>query len=126
MRKLPEWIGKTDDTPIPARVKLRVFERCAGRCQGDTCGGRKITPPMKWECDHVVAIANGGANAEFNLQVLCVICHLSKTQRDVDEKSRVVRKRLKHLGLRKAKGRPMPGTKASGIRKRMDGTVERR
>ena len=26
-RSLPEWIGKTDDEPVPLRVKLRVFER---------------------------------------------------------------------------------------------------
>jgi len=31
----------------------------------------------------------------------------------------------KNFGL-KPKGRPMPGSKASGLRKRMDGTVERR
>jgi hypothetical protein len=25
MRKLPEWIGKTDNTAIPARVKIRLI-----------------------------------------------------------------------------------------------------
>jgi 5-methylcytosine-specific restriction endonuclease McrA len=81
---------------------------------------------MKWHCDHKVALVNEGENRESNLQVLCALCHLHKTAEDVAEKSRVVRKRLKHLGIRKAKGRPLPGTKASGLRKRINGRVEKR
>ena len=30
-RSVPEWIGKTDDTPAPPRVRLRVLERCEGK-----------------------------------------------------------------------------------------------
>jgi 5-methylcytosine-specific restriction protein A len=33
-REVPEWIGATDDAAIPARVRVRVFERYEGRCRG--------------------------------------------------------------------------------------------
>ena len=122
-RSVPEWRGKTDDTPVPPRVRLRVLDRAAHRC--DKCL-RLIIAGMKWHCDHKVALVNEGENRESNLQVLCALCHLHKTAEDVAEKSRVVRKRLKHLGIRKAKGRPLPGTKASGLRKRINGRVEKR
>ena len=38
-RTVPEWIGKTPDTPAPPRVRLRIFETFGGRCA--ICG-RKI------------------------------------------------------------------------------------
>jgi 5-methylcytosine-specific restriction protein A len=31
-RSVAEWIGKTDNTPVPPRVKMRIFERHNGRC----------------------------------------------------------------------------------------------
>jgi 5-methylcytosine-specific restriction endonuclease McrA len=123
MRSVAEWVGKSDDTAIPPRVKIRVFDATGGRC--NECL-RLITPGMGWQCDHIVALVNGGQNRETNLQPLCTLCHLHKTGRDVEVKAHTHAVRTKHLGLRKAKGRPMPGTKASGLRKRMDGRVERR
>ena len=30
---LPEWVGETPDTPVPKRVRIRVFERDRGQCQ---------------------------------------------------------------------------------------------
>ena len=31
-RSVALWIGKTDDTPAPPRVRLRVWDRCVGKC----------------------------------------------------------------------------------------------
>lgn len=31
-RDVEEWIGKTPDSAIPKRVRLRVFERLGGQC----------------------------------------------------------------------------------------------
>lgn len=120
-RALPEWIGETPDTKIPPRVRLRVFERAAGRCQ---CCTRKIGPSDSWEADHKVALINGGANREGNLQCLCEWCHKPKTAEDVAEKARSARIRKKAAGIKRT-SRPLPGSRASGLRKRMDGTVER-
>lgn len=121
-RSVPEWIGATPNTAIPPRVKVRVFERAGGKCQ--ECGV-KIRQGMVWECDHVVALVNGGANAESNLECVCKPCHGLRTREDVAEKATLAKKRKKALGVSKSRSRPMPGTRASGIRKRMNGTVEK-
>lgn len=97
-RSLPEWIGANDDTPIPPRVKDRVFRKHKGRCH---VTGRRIRPPRDaWDCDHVIAIINGGENRESNLApILRGKVHKEKTDADLKEKSKVSRVRLKHLGI---------------------------
>lgn len=62
MRALPEWVGKTDNAKIPDRVRLRVFERNGGRCY---CCDTLIRAGMAWDCDHVVALINGGKHREW-------------------------------------------------------------
>lgn len=123
MRAVPEWIGKTDDAPIPPRVRLRVFEAHGGICH---ISGRRIQAGEPWDCDHIVALVNGGMHRETNLAPALRDKHREKTALDVREKSIVRRKQMKSLGIAPKKGRPMPGSKASGLRRRMDGTVERR
>lgn len=122
-RSVKEWIGKTDNTPAPPRVRIRVFEFYQGVCQ---ITGRKIRPGDKWELDHIIALVNGGENRESNLHPVLAEAHKAKTRADVKEKADIARKKAKHLGLHKPKGRPMAGTKRSGWKRKLDGTVERR
>ena len=121
-RSVVEWQGKDDDAAIPARVRVRVFERHGGICH---LSGRRIRAGDLWDVDHIVALVNGGKHCESNLAPALRDKHREKTAADVAEKSAVYRVRAKHLGLKPAK-RPFPGSRASGIRKRMNGTVERR
>lgn len=95
-RSLPEWVGASADTPIPPRVRLRVWERCEGRC--GECG-RKLTPADTWIVEHLVALVNGGANRENNLGITCGWCKPVKDARDVADKSKVASLRKKHLGI---------------------------
>lgn len=113
-RAVEEWKGKTDDTPLPPRVKVRLFESAGGCCAH--CG-ISIRPGNGPAYDHIKALINGGENREANFQVLCVPCHASKTAVDVAEKSTVYEKRAKHLGAKVKK----PWN--NGLRKRMNGTV---
>jgi 5-methylcytosine-specific restriction enzyme A len=122
-RSVEEWVGKTPNTDIPDRVHIRVRDLAGSVCAICT---RVLPPTEDGESDHIKAIVNGGANRESNLQFLCKPCHRLKTTDDVGEKRVIYERRLRHMGRRKPKGRPMPGTKASGIRRRFDGTVERR
>lgn len=118
-RSTPEWIGKTPDTAIPNRVALRVFEAHGGRCH---LSGRKITPADKWDCDHVIALINGGENRESNLAPALRSEHREKTKADVAQKSKDARVRSKHLGTYKSKW-PM---RNGNLRKKLDGTVVKR
>lgn len=118
-RAVPEWIGKTADSAIPPRVRLRVWDRCEGKC--GECG-RKIGVGEGWIVEHLTALINGGANRETNLGVTCGWCKTNKDARDVAEKSKVARVRSRHLGVKQS-SRPMPGSKASGWKRKMDGTV---
>ena len=95
-RKLPEWIGKHDDSPIPPRVRLRVFERYSGICY---LSNRKIRPGDSWHLDHIVALVNGGEHRESNLAPVLLESHKAKTSQDVKEKSVIRKKRMKHLGI---------------------------
>src|SRR5262249_13350391 len=123
-RELPEWIGKNSDSAVPPRVRLRVFLRYDGRCQ---CGClRLIRPGEAWECEDTIALINGGERRESNLKPCRKGHQRDKPRQDVAEKSRVYRKRAAHAGIKLRKGPPLPGSKASGLRKRMNGTVERR
>ena len=107
-RSVPEWVGKTDDSAIPPRVRIRVFEAAEGKCQ--SCS-RKIGPADKWQADHIVAVVNGGANSEDNLQCLCDWCHKAKTREDVAAKAKTAAIKAKHLGIRppsKLRSAPFP------------------
>ena len=98
-RELPEWIGKTPDSPVPPRVRLRVFLRYDGRCQ---CGcNRPIRPGEAWDLEDTIALINGGENRESNKKPWLTEHHKNKTRKDVAEKSRVYRKAAKHHGVKK-------------------------
>lgn len=122
-REPDEWIGKTPNAKIPDRVRLRVFERHGGRCW---ISGRKIMPGDAWDLDHVVALCNGGANAESNLAPALRDKHREKTSADVKERAKIDRIRKRALGIAKPKGRGFPCSRASGFKKKLDGTVVRR
>lgn len=96
-RSVPEWIGKTPDSAIPPRVRLRVFDRHAGRCH---LSDRKIRPGELWDCDHVVALINGGEHRESNLAPALRDKHRQKTAEDVAEKAVTYRKRSSALGIK--------------------------
>ena len=95
-RSVPEWIGKTDDTPVPPRVRLRVFELHNGTCH---LSGRKILPGDDWDCDHIVSLKRGGENRESNLAPAIRQRHREKTATENSEDAKVERIRKKHLGI---------------------------
>lgn len=112
-RSVDEWIGKTDDTPLPPRVRVRLFDAAGGCCA--ECG-IQIRPGNGPAYDHIIALINGGQNRETNFQVLCIPCHSAKTAVDVAEKSAVYEKKAKHLGAK-------PKRPWSKWKKKMNGQV---
>lgn len=79
----------------------------------------------RFHYDHVLPDALGGEPTLENCAVLCRACHDEKTHKsDVPRISKMKRQRVRNLGA-KTTARPIPGSKASGIRRRMNGTVEK-
>lgn len=123
-RSTPEWIGKTDETPAPPRVKGRIVLAQDGICACG-CGQKLGAAGEPIEFDHEVALINGGENRETNLRALRRPCHAAKSKADVAEKAKVARVRGKHLGLRKPKA-TLAGSKSSKWKRRIDGKTVRR
>lgn len=121
-RSVDTWVGKTDDTPPPPRVRLRVFEKYGGVCQLTKI---KIMSGDEWDLDHITALINGGANDEDNLWPVLRQAHRKKTAKDVAQKAKNDRVRKKHLGIHQPKTR-LPCGKKSPWKKKLNGEVVRR
>lgn len=110
-------------------TKLAAWSRAGGHCE--VCGAKITAANGPTQYDHIVPDALGGDNSLENCQVLCKRpCHDLKTHKpidgDVPRIAKAQRGYEKRANVREKRGRPLPGTKASGFRKKMDGTVERR
>lgn len=123
-------MSTTAFTHEPRRVLTRkqraiLFANRNGRCDG--CG-RKLRSGEKWIADHRIALANGGTNSEDNFDVLCAGCDAIKTPTDLTRAAKSKRVAVNHTvpSEFRSTSRPMPGSRASGLSKRMNGRVERR
>jgi 5-methylcytosine-specific restriction protein A len=100
-REVPEWIGATDDTKIPDRVRVRVKVRANDCCEN--CG---VRVRYGGEVDHIKALKLGGPNREGNLRFLCRNCHAAKSREDVALKSKAhkTQVRMANLATRRKSG----------------------
>lgn len=116
MRTVDEWIGKTDDSRVPDRVRIRVLERYGNKCY---LTGREIRPGDKWEIEHVVSLILGGQNRETNLAPALAAPHKLKTAVEMAVKSKIAKVKKKHFGLGKSKA----GGFQSRFKKKLNGDV---
>lgn len=77
-RPVKEWVGRRPESMPTVKVQLRVFDRQEGKC---ACGCQVVMDFDRDEidCDHILALKDGGENRETNLQLLRRKCHRSKT-----------------------------------------------
>lgn len=122
-REVPEWIGKTDDSRPPPRVRVRVFEKHGGICY---LTSRVIRAGDKWELEHIIAIINGGENRESNLAPALVAPHKIKSAEDMRQKSKNYRVRAKHLGIRKPSRLQSRGFEKAPAQRTASRPIERR
>lgn len=113
-------------------VRLEIFRRAGGpgdlRCEG--CGlslqGKAFDVDHtieEWEQEDVAHGLRAPLTASDGKLLGKACCHVPKTARKAGERAHV--KRIVENAARcKPKSRPMPGSRASGIRKRMSGKVE--
>lgn len=121
-RSVKEWRGRTDDAMPPPSVRARIFAAHNGICH---ISKRKIRPGEPWHLDHIKELWEGGENRESNMAPALVEPHKGKTAKGQRRKAKADRIKAKHLGIKKPKG-SIPGSKASGWKRKMDGTVVRR
>ncbi len=112
-------------TEFPARVKAEAFRRCCDdkgvphceNCNTPLTAGNTIF-------EHIQADGLDGQPTLQNCRVYCKTCAQKKTvehDNPIMQKADRVLKRA--FGIRNRKGRPMPGTKASGWKQKF-GTNE--
>lgn len=125
----------TDRQEIPKSVKLKVWFRAGGgtrlgvSCEG--CGLKLGRKPFHY--DHVfpewLRVASKADREKIKSEDVKLLgyecCHKPKTAIEAGERAKDYAVLEKEAGARN-KGPGMPGTKRSGWKKRMDGTVERR
>lgn len=107
---------------FPKKVKLATWQRSGGCCED--CG-IKIVVGNGPEYDHVIEAYLGGEPTLENCIVLCIPCHKAKTTERRPEIDKTRRTFEKQANLRRAR-QPMPGSRRSKFKRKMDGTVELR
>ena len=121
-RSVPEWVGSSSDAKVPHRVRARVFVAHGGVC---AISGQLIRPGDEWHVDHDRPLCLGGEHRESNLRPVLAEPHRAKTAGEVKAKAKADRVRAKHIGAKKPRA-VIPGSKASGWKRRLDGTTVRR
>ncbi|MDF1599672.1 HNH endonuclease [Mesorhizobium sp. YIM 152430] len=86
-RAVKEWIGKTPDSKVPPRVRLRILRAYDGCCY---LSGRPIAPGEPWELEHKVALILGGEHRESNLAPALAEFHKAKTDAVAKKHLRIV------------------------------------
>jgi 5-methylcytosine-specific restriction protein A len=104
------------------RIKLKAWDRCGGKCE--SCKVKLVVG--KYAYDHVLPDALQGEPTLENCEVICTVCHGAKTPDDVRRIRKADRQRAGHVGAKRPPKGVIPGSKASGWKKKMDGTVVRR
>ncbi|CAB4122649.1 HNHc domain containing protein [uncultured Caudovirales phage] len=105
------------------RERLAIWEKHKGACV--ICKGRIDGVREPWIIEHIIALENGGDNADANLGPAHQTCAIEKTKVDHSIGAKLKRVRQRHLGIKTTRS-PLPGGRGSKWKKRMDGSVVRR
>lgn len=113
-------------SPLTDQQRTKLFLERGGRCHRCT---RTIRPGERWYDEHVQSLGTGGGNAWENRDLTCQNCFPKKNAEDAKKLAKGRALAVAHIippGQRQKRGPPMPGSKRSQWKRRMDGTVERR
>jgi len=69
--------------------RKRLLRRQANKCAA--CGAGPLTADQV-QGDHVLALADGGADTDENMQALCLTCHLAKTRMENEKRAKQARR----------------------------------
>lgn len=119
-------VGTTKRKRMTPRQRLAIWERDRGVCA--LCSQAINGVKEKWIVEHMIALELGGADDESNMAVVHKTCADEKTNGSKGDHAMAAKaKRVKrrHLGIKETKN-PLPGSKGSKWKRRMDGSVVRR
>lgn len=125
-RKVPEWRGKTPDAPLPPHVFTRLYRAQNGRCPVCT----RLLQPGNITREHLKPISMGGENREGNIELWCTEpCSAAKTPQEARSRAKADRVLGRQIGAKaavRARSRPIPGSRTSGWKHKVNGTWVRR
>ena len=120
---MTEDVGTTKRKSMTPRMRLKVWEAHKGICK--LCNCKIDGVRERWIVEHIIPLALGGEDAEGNMAPAHEGCALEKTfgkSGDIAKAAKAKRVKSKHLGLKKSKN-PLPGSKRSKFKKKIDGSV---
>ena len=87
----------------------------------------KVVPGEEWDVSHDIPLEAGGKDDESNWLVAHRKCHRVHTSTvDIPLIAKVKRIHQSHIGAKLKSKNPLPGSKGSKWKKKMDGSVVRR
>mgnify|MGYP003386814677 CR=1 FL=1 len=113
----------TPRKPLTAKQKLKMFIEHEGKCC--ICGLKIDGVKQAWD-EHVDPLWRDGTNEMQNRRPAHIACARGKTADEATERNKGQRIAEKHFGAKERKGRPMPGTKASGWKRKINGETVKR
>lgn len=124
--RICEDVGTTPRRKMTPRRALKLWEMHKGicvLCHQPIDGARE-----DWFIEHIQALENGGSDEDDsgNLGPAHLWHKAAKDAEDHSLAARSKRQKRKHLGIKTRKGPPIPGSKDSPWKRRMDGTLVRR
>ena len=108
---------------ISTTTRVKIFTKDDGICH--LCN-MKVLPGQEWDVSHEVPLEAGGADDMTNWRVAHRKCHRKHTAEvDIPVIAKLKRVSARHIGAKVSKN-PIPGSKNSPWKRKMDGTVVRR
>jgi 5-methylcytosine-specific restriction endonuclease McrA len=109
-RPVKEWIGKRPESMPGKLVMLRLYAKQNGLCACG-CGMVMNLNRDQVDCDHKLALIDGGENRETNLQLLLRQHHRAKTSVENSQRAQARRHQAK------AFAKPKGSMRGAGFRK---------
>jgi len=113
----------TPRNKLTPKQKLKMFVEHDGKCC--ICGHKINAVREAWD-EHVDPLWRNGTNDMGNRAPAHEKCARQKTSEEADERAKGQRVAEKHFGAKETKGPPIPGSKRSGWKRKMNGELVRR
>jgi len=119
-----QYLTPTPRRPMNKSRRTKIFLSRGGVCW--RCRVQIRAHAEDWFIEHPECLELGGSDNDADLWPAHVKC---KPEKDAEDAAKIAERNSsidKHCADRPRRSRPMPGTKASGLKRRMDGSVVRR